>query len=294
MRALPLGVAESLASGATRFCRCWRLTRRDNVVMGFTDHDRDLTFDNVLYQADSGVTATAIERSTGLSVDTHSVSGALQSAAITEADIERGLYEGAEILMYMVDWSEVANRVLLSRGQIGEIRRRDGAFEAEIAGLAEQLNQPVGRAYLHSCDCGGGNAHCGLDLAAPDFNATGTVSVAPSGAEIVCAGLDGFETGWFTNGALTWTSGANAGSSAHIKQHLTGGTLHLWLSAPMPVAVGDGFELTAGCPKTADAYLEKFGSLENFRGFPHMPGDDWVTGYPTEGGIHDGGSLYRS
>jgi len=51
--------------------------------------------------------------------------------------------------------------------------------------------------------------------------------------------------------------------------------------------------VTAGCDKGAATCREKFDNILNFGGFPHMPGEDWATGYPNTGGGHDGGSLFR-
>ena len=49
MKALLPELAAHLASGTTTLCWCWRLARRDGVVMGFTDHDKALTFDGTTY-----------------------------------------------------------------------------------------------------------------------------------------------------------------------------------------------------------------------------------------------------
>ena len=65
----PQALKDHLATGVTTLARCFAVTRRDGVVIGFTDHDRDLSFDGILFRADSGLTAKAIQQSTGLSVD---------------------------------------------------------------------------------------------------------------------------------------------------------------------------------------------------------------------------------
>jgi uncharacterized phage protein (TIGR02218 family) len=49
----------------------------------------------------------------------------------------------------------------------------------------------------------------------------------------------------------------------------------------------------AGCDKRAETCRAKFGNFLNFRGFPHIPGEDWVTAYPKDGVIHDGTSLQQ-
>lgn len=296
MRALPQTMRDALASGATTHARCWAVTRTDGVVLGFTDHDRPLSFDGITFEASTGLNAEAVESSTGLSADSHAVTGALSSEAITDEDIERGFYDGAEVVLWLVDWRDPASRLLLSRGHIGEIRRGRAAFEAEVVGLAERLNQPYGRAYLHACDRRLGDAKCGVDLSDPAYLGTGVVEALIDPHRFMVSGLEGFERGWFDGGRLEWTSGANAGVEGHVKTHLApsgGATVELWLTPPLPVTAGDGFTVTAGCDKRIETCKGKFNNLMNFRGFPHMPGDDWAASYVNQKGNHDGGSLFR-
>ena len=296
MRNLPAELQEALECGVTTLARCWRVERADGVVFGFTDHDRPLTFDGTVFEPESGFAPSAIEAGTGLSADTQSVGGALQSERITPEDIGRGVYSGAEVRAFLVDWTNPETRILLSRGAIGEIRRGEIAFEAEVVGLADQLNQPTGRAYLSSCECRLGDSKCGVDIADPAFGGLGTVTGTNDPRQLLVSGLDGFEPNWFTNGALTWTSGANTGANAHVKAHLSIGAdtlIELWLAPPAPIEPGDTFEITAGCDKTSATCAAKFGNIAAFRGFPHIPGDDVASSYPSTGGTHDGGSLFR-
>ena len=79
MRSLPSNLTAKLESGVTTLARCWRLTRRDGVVLGFTDHDRDITFEGTTFEAGSGLSASEITASVGLSVDNLEVDGALSS-----------------------------------------------------------------------------------------------------------------------------------------------------------------------------------------------------------------------
>ncbi len=291
MRALPPSLATALASGATTLARAWAVTRTDGVTLGFTDHDRPLAFEGIAFEAASGLTASALEQAQGLAADSHTVEGALASAAITDADLERGLYDGAEIRHWLVDWTDVAARILISRGTIGEVRRGAAAFEAEVMGLAERLNQPRGRAYLAQCDARLGDPRCGVDLAAVE--ATATVTAAAE-ATLTVAGLEGHPSRWFDLGRARWTAGANAGAEARIQAHRAPGRLTLWRPPAAPAEPGDTLTLVAGCDKSAATCRAKFDNLLNFRGFPFMPGDDWATTYPNSGGPHDGGSLFRS
>src|SRR5690606_20789661 len=124
----PQDLRDHLATGATTLARCFAVTRKDGAVMGFTDHDRDLSFEGIVFRADSGLTAKAIQQSTGLSVDNTEAFGALKSEAITEADILAGRYDGAEVRGWLVNWADVSVRVLQFRGTLGEVVRRGGGF----------------------------------------------------------------------------------------------------------------------------------------------------------------------
>lgn len=294
MRKVPDPLKQSLLTGVTTLARCWRLERRDGLVLGFTDHDRDLSFDGVSFEAVSGLAAGTIERSTGLSVDTHTIAGALQSEKISDAEIQRGLLDGAEVQLWLVDWQDVTSRMRLSTGHLGEIRRTDTAFEAEIVGLAEQLNQPVGRVYHHRCDLRLGASGCGIDTSLPTFRGQGAVVEITGTQRFTASGLDGFAANWFAEGLITWTSGANAPHSGQVKAHAIGSAvaLELWQVPGLKIAAGDSFDIVAGCDKRAETCQQKFSNFLNFRGFPHMPGDDFASGYPSGGG-HDGGSLLR-
>lgn len=44
------------------------------------------------------------------------------------------------------------------------------------------------------------------------------------------------------------------------------------------------------CDKRWQTCVSAFGNGVNFQGFPEIPGDDFLTAYPAEGGRHDGGS----
>ncbi|MEO1773473.1 MAG: DUF2163 domain-containing protein [Pseudomonadota bacterium] len=295
MRALETALAERLAGGCTTLCRCWQVTRRDGVVLGFTDHDRDLSFDGVTHRAASALSPSVAEASTGLSVDSQTVAGALQSEAIDEADIRLGLYDGAGVQQWLVDWQEPDVRLLLGAGTIGEIRAQGQAFEAEILGLAEAMNRPMGRAYVTSCDSVLGDTRCGIDLTDPAYRAEGVV-LAANGSALTASGLTGYESGWFTAGSLEWLSGANTGAVQEVRTHalLDEAVVETWTAPPFEAVAGDRFVVTAGCDKRMATCRDRFANLVRFRGFPHMPGDDWATGYPTEGDVHDGGSLNRS
>lgn len=293
MRVIPPDLQASLDGGATRLCRCWRVRRRDGTEFGFTDHDEDLTFDGTVFRASTGLDASALQTVNGLSVDNGQAVGALTDAGVKGADIRAGRFDGATLDHWLVDWERPALRVLMFCGTFGEIRRKDGAFEVELRGLAEALNAAVGRTMLRRCDRAVGDDKCGFNLNAEGFTGEGAALVGSGGDVIVASGLGSFASGWFAHGLVTWLSGPNAGESVHVKGDTRDGTgrrLTLWQEPGEPLAVGHRFRVTAGCDKRAETCQAKFANFLNFRGFPHIPGEDWVAAYPKDGAIHDGSS----
>lgn len=289
-------LAAHLATGTTTLCRCWAVARRDGVTLGFTDHDNDLVFGGVLFRADSGLTGQALQQTTGLSVDNGEAMGALRSDSVTEADLVAGRYDAAEVRAWLVNWADVAQRHLLFRGTIGEVQTGGGGFRAELRGLTEALGQPTGRVYQRHCNARLGDGSCGVNLSDPAFAAEAVVIDAMGGQVLHLSGLAAFGGDWFARGQLDVLDGAAVGLSAMVKSDVLVGAervIGLWQELRVPLVPGDRVRVRAGCDKRAETCKGKFSNFAQFRGFPHIPGEDWLMAVPRPGGSNGGGSLNR-
>jgi uncharacterized phage protein (TIGR02218 family) len=287
MKQLSSALAAHLASGATTLCWCWRLTRRDGVRQGFTDHDRDVAFDGTVFEAAAGMTASEIRDSVGLSVDNLEVTSAMTSERLDEADLAAGLYDNAAVEIFRVNWNAPDQRVLMRSGNLGEVKRSGIAFTAEVRGIAHALQETKGRLFQYDCDADLGDARCGIGLDEPAFTGIGTLVEVASPRRFTASGLGSFAHGWFTHGLLTFTSGAASGQSVEVKQHTSAGgvvTLELWSGVRLPLTPGQTFTVKAGCDKRLATCQTKFANAANFRGFPHMPGNDFLTVVARPGG----------
>jgi uncharacterized phage protein (TIGR02218 family) len=292
MKILPSGLASHLASGATTLCHCWKLTPAMGEALGFTDHDRDLIFDGVTFKASTGFEASEIESSLGLAVDNLEAAGALQSPALSEERLKAGDFRNAEVEIWRVNWQDVAMRVLMRKGHIGEVRHGELAFTAEVRGLAHLLDQTRGRIFAYPCDAELGDSRCGVNLASSLYQGAGAVVADEDGRRFRVSGLGAFADQWFARGSLTWTTGANQGRKADVKLHRVGVgvDIELWQKTAYPVAIGDGFSIAAGCDKQFPTCKAKFSNAANYRGFPHMPGSDFVGSFASRGETNNGES----
>ncbi len=280
MKTLPEGLQRHLESGATTLCWCWRVTRRDGVQLGFTDHDRTLGFAGTTFEAVAGFEAGDIAESVGLGVDNLEVGGAITSERLTDADLGSGRYDDAKVEIFRVNWQAPDQRVLMRAGSLGEVRRAGQAFTAEIRGISHYLQQPKGRLFQYACDTDLGSAACGIDLTSATYRATAVID-AVDAARTFRVTLSGtYQAGWFARGLATVTHGAAEGFATQVRAHAvdtTGVRLTLWEEPVSDLAVGNVLVVTAGCDKQFVTCRDRFRNALNFRGFPHMPGNDFVT-----------------
>lgn len=294
---IPAGLQSHLESRETTLCWCWRINRTDGVVLGFTNHDRDLVFGGVTYEASTGFLGSEIESQLSMAVDNMAVYGAVDSVAITEEDIAAGRFDGADITVLLVNWSDVDERVVMMKGNIGEIKRGKTLFETEVRGLSQQLQQVKGRVYQYTCDALLGDSRCGKDVSTPTFTGTGSVTGGNGYSTIYASGLGSYASTMFSRGLITFTSGDNAGVSREVKSHFNANgvvSISLWEQAPFQIANGDDFTIRAGCDKTFKMCKARFNNADNFRGFPHVPGSSTVLAYATTGdpNFDGGGNFY--
>lgn len=297
MKRLPQALADHLATGETTLCRAWRVTCRDGLSLGFTEHDQTLTFDGTVFEPGTGFAATEASVASGLSAPGAEVRGGFSSDAIVEADLAAGRYDGARVELFLVNWQAADEQhALMSVQEIGEVSRAGPGFSAELRSFAHRLQQPEGRIYNRRCDADLGDLRCRVDMGVANRRVTGVVAEVLSADRLTVSGLPDLAEGHFRLGHLRFDDGLLTGRRLAIEESgaAAGGlvTLRLWLPLEARPAEGDAVTLTVGCDKSFATCREKFGNPLNFRGFPHMPGSDFAYSYVSGDSTHDGGVLF--
>ena len=263
-----------LAGEVTELATCWKITRKDATVYGFTDHTSDLVISGVTYQAALGYTPTDIATSADLAVDNLELTGILDSPAITEADLMAGVWDYAAIEVFEVIHSLLsAGTRPLRRGRLGEVRVGRSMFIAEMRGLTQSLSRTIGELSSPSCRADLGDTRCKVVLAT--YTVTGSVTSVTDNRRFIDTSK-AQAVGYFDQGKITWTGGANNGLSMEVKAFTAGSNFELSLAMPYTVAIGDTYSIYAGCDKLFSTCKDKFNNVINFRGEPHLPGIDVV------------------
>lgn len=163
MRNISGAMETHLSSEVTTLAWCWKATRKDGVVFGFTNHDIDLTVSGLVYKADTGLTATNAEAKLGLSVDNLDINGILDSSAITEEDLRSGLWDQAAIEVFIVNWKDTTQKLIVQSGTLGDVTIKKGQFTAEMRSISQALQNTVGRIMTRRCDANFADSRCSLN-----------------------------------------------------------------------------------------------------------------------------------
>lgn len=273
MKLISAGLATHLASRSTSLATCWKCTRTDGEIFGFTDHDKNLTVSSVLYLASTGYTRSAIQTSSQLAVDNLDLEGVFDSASITEQDLRAGLWDYAAVEIFLVNWADLTQGTMkLRKGRLGQSMAGRTRYTTELRGLLQHLQQEVGRIYGPADDVDLGDARSGINIAT--YTVTGTLSSVVNNIQFADSAR-AEAVGYFDGGKLTFTSGLNDGLSMEVKTYTpSGGAFALQLPMPYTVQAGDTYSVYAGYDKSLDQALSKFNSVVWFRGFPYVPGFD--------------------
>lgn len=258
----------------------WRLERRDGVTLGFTSHDRDIELDGLLHRASPGMEPSSILESIGLDTDGLDVQGAIDSSALSETDLIAGRWDNAKMHIYLFDWTQPsAGKRVLATGELGEVSFSDTKFHAELRGLTSLLDAPIVPQTSPGCRAAFCDAACGL-------NPQRFTHIVSAGAVIgervnMTAPLPGGINN-FAYGSARWMSGPNCGLLCDI---IASGQDHLIFARTPAIAqqAGMRMQLMEGCDKTLATCSSRFGNAVNFRGEPHLPGNDLLTRYPGAG-----------
>lgn len=251
----------------------WRVFRRDGVTLGFTSHDRDLTFDGVRHRAAPGMVPTAIRLTSDLSEENAGVEGALSHDAIRENDLAAGLFDEAAVEVGIVDWETLEKNTLYA-GHLGRIEDDRSGFSGELRSAKAVLEQDLVPRTSPTCRA----AFCGRGCGLSASRFTSRVVLADVDWDLNRVRIEGLSPDDFLDGQLRFLDGPQTGIAFSIV-----GAEGEWLALDRPMSAGleagAPAELREGCDHTLVTCANRFGNAVNFRGEPFLPGNDLLARY---------------
>lgn len=285
----PASAQALTVGGVCYYASLWTLTRTDGTVLRFTDHDQPLVYAGDTYTPSGGFDASAREKKVGIDPANLDIKGTLTAEAITAEDLMAGAYRNARLVETVVDWRyPYRSPFRRDEYQINETTFDGEEWTAQVDTFLIVLKPKKGRRFLRTCQWELGDARCGVNLAS--FTATGEVTALLETNRVFETDLAGaVADGYWQEGKVTWTSGANNGEVMEVLDSLfANGTLYLLMPTTRPIQVGDTFSLTPGCNHISGVVLEgedpatvpeghcisRYNNILRFGGFPFMRGTD--------------------
>ena len=195
--------------------------------------------------------------------------GIIDNVELSAADLRNGLYDGARVEVIEVDWSTSTKARTIIVGFLGAVEIRNNQYAATLTSLEAELQKPIGRTIQLRCDADLGDTRCGYALSADST----TVTTVTSNLSFTATGLTAAD-GAYNGGKVTFTTGAaNDGLTFDVKRYQSASdTVELYEPTPYDIQASDPFNIYLGCDKTMETCRDTFSNIENFRGFPHLPG----------------------
>lgn len=267
-------MVDMLRGDLTSIALCWRIERTDGAGLAMTSHDQNLTIGAISYEAAPGMLPASFQRKLGMEPNNGEIAGAITSASLDEQDLAAGRWDRARVEMTAVDWREAGVEALpLLQGELGEVRLERGEFKAELRGAATRLEAPICPETSPECRAELGDKHCRVDLAG---RTVVTTISGVDGRELVLDRSLGQEFLW---GRARFLSGTNCGLLSAVVA-VAENRIQLRDTIRAEIMPGDRIELRHGCDKSFASCKARFSNAANFRGEPHLPGNDLLTRYP--------------
>lgn len=285
MREFESSFAASLQSQVTTLCHCWKLTRKDGAILGFTDFDQDLVIAGLTYRAAASFNRSNIADEASINgVSNLELQTVFDDDSISEVDLIKGKYDFAEVQIFMVNYLDLPTSltasppklIKLNRGLLGQFKNDGRQLTASCRSLGDKLNQTDGSVTSRTCRYQLGDEKCTVNLASFTHNCE-IASVSTKQLFYLDSSAPQIND-YGDQGKLTFTSGENAGITTQILDYDSEARITLWKPLPYLPQPGDTVILVAGCDRYYSTCGDKFDNAINFGGEHgdgnYIPGQD--------------------
>ena len=212
-RTISSALKAHLQNGTATLAVLTRITRTDGAVLGFTSHDRAISFGGVDYAATDSLSASAVTGEAAASTTNMEAVGIISSDSITDEDLRAGRYNQAEILTQVVNWADLTmGAIILQRGFVGAVHSEDVQYKVEVRGLGDLLRQRIGITTSRTCRVQRlGDLQCKVSIASYTYSRT-------------VAAVNQSVTGASPSDVVLINVGGGASGSWHADEYGSGGS----------------------------------------------------------------------
>ena len=264
MKTLPL----TLTDRVVRPARLLVVTRRDGIVMRVAEAQSAITAGGNVYAPLAGCQISAVKHTLGGDVASMEIRGAHNNegtAAFKTSDIDIGLYDSAEVQLYIVNRADLSALGLLFTGTIQPVNYDiSGMVSFDVRGPSIGAAANYIQVFAPMCRTDLFSPLCGVN---PDsYQLSATVTAVVNRFNFTVSGIAVADN--YLNGGTVLT---DSGVAFEIANQ-TGGSLTAYLPYHRVLAVGMGLTLWPGCDKRIATCHSKFNNTANFQGEPHSIG----------------------
>jgi len=172
MKSASVALDTHIQGDATTLAQYWKIRRTDGVMFNFTSHDIDDDIDVAdgdgvqTYEAETSFKRSAMVNNDELAVDNLDVQGLLKSDRISENDLRRGIFDFAEVWVFVANYESLVDGIIkMRRGWFGEVTiTPNGWFKAELRGMTQVLARQRVDVYRPECPYDVGDDDCGVPI----------------------------------------------------------------------------------------------------------------------------------
>lgn len=265
MRNLSPAFERHLSEEVTSLACCYLITLQDRTKKAFTDYIEDLIIDGIQYKANSGFSKSAIVSNNNFNPDNLEIEAILDDENITENDLIAGIYDMAEIQIFLVNYLDLnMGKIILKSGSLGRVTLNKGKFFVEIISLSHKLMSNISAVFSNDCRANLGDEFCKFQPIAID----GIVSKVLNNNSWIDHNLTQ-PNGYFNYGKVKFKQGGNANFFFEVKEFLEQ-KITTCLNLPHNLTIGQEYQIIVGCDKKFSSCVNKFNNAINFRGEPYL------------------------
>lgn len=265
MKKLSKSLADHINSDVTTLATCVKIKLNSGKIITLTDSDQNLNIDGLIYNSNSGFSSSSIIISNDLSVDNFDIDMIINSNDISEQEILAGLYDHAQIEIFMVNYESPKSGIIdITQGYFGEIKINGGKFTVEVRGLTYKFDKLIGELYSPNCRAKFGDQRCKIDR--NRYSKSGVVEEITSCYSFIDSSRVE-KSDYFDFGIVEFDKFKYEIKDFKDKR------LEFYLPLDKSIKAGDKYTVTPGCDKTANMCKNKYSNIINFRGEPHVPGN---------------------